>query len=186
MRTFTTTDDIKNYVHEALSTSEGYPEAYKIDEIADALHELAGWDSEKQAFTENWGDDAFWSIVQENTYYNLKTLKWEDAPIEWGIPYGEVAYIDPDDEDRDADLIGADLIGADLIDADLILEFHPNNKEAVLSAKAELSGLEVHDWVSSSDPQDWAVLDDLFGREQWQTWLAEQTNIVYYLESFAR
>ena len=165
MQTFTTINDVKNYVHEALATSEGYPEAYKIDEIA---QEISDWDNDKQALVIAVDEGEFWNIVQKNTYYDLEALKWEDAPIEWDIAYGEVDYIDPDDEDRDADLI---------------LEFDPNSKEAVLTVKAELSRLEVHEWASSSDPQDWPVLDALFGRDNWQQWLSEQTRSMQLLDA---
>ena len=161
MQTFINKNDVKNYVREVLSTREGYPEAYKIDEIA---QEISDWDNDKQALVIAVDEGEFWSIVQKNTYYDLEALKWEDAPIEWDIAYGEVAYIDPDDEDRDADLI---------------LEFDPNSKEAVLTVKAELSGLEVH----SSDSQDWPVLDALFGRDNWQQWLSEQTRSMQLLDA---
>ena len=66
MQTFTTTKDIENYVHESLQTSEGYPDDYDIEAITDALHELAGWDDKKQAFTETWDEDTFWEIVAKN------------------------------------------------------------------------------------------------------------------------
>ena len=66
MTTYTTINDVKDYVHEVLATSEGYPDDYDIEAITDALHELAGWDDKKQALTETWDDDTFWEIVKKN------------------------------------------------------------------------------------------------------------------------
>lgn len=68
MKYFTTTNDIAQYVDECLRTSEGYPHDYDMVAIADELHELAGLDDQRQAFTENWDDEIFWAVVMRHDH----------------------------------------------------------------------------------------------------------------------
>jgi hypothetical protein len=50
----------------AYGHQKGYPDDYDIQSIVDELHQMAGWDHEKQALTETWDDDEFWEIVMNN------------------------------------------------------------------------------------------------------------------------
>ena len=160
MQTFTNLSDIKNYVHEALATSEGYPEAYKIDEIA---QKISRWDHDKQAVVLTVGEGEFWEIVKAGTYYDLEALKWENAPKGWGIAYGKTATLlaGEDDYDEPQVIVDYDIDGTD---------------EARLTVATSLSSVKSRtDWASSARTRDWPVLDDLFGRKQWQAWLADKT-----------
>jgi|GEM_PF-910431 hypothetical protein len=160
MQTFTNLSDVKNYVQEALATSEGYPEAYKIDEIA---QKISRWDHDKQAVVLTVGEGEFWEIVKAGTYYDLEALKWENAPKGWGIAYGKTATLlaGEDDYDEPQVIVDYDIDGTD---------------EARLTVATSLSSVKSRtDWASSARTRDWPVLDDLFGRKQWQTWLADKT-----------
>ena len=160
MQTFINKNDVKNYVREVLSTREGYPEAYKIDEIA---RKISRWDHDKQAVVLTVDEGEFWEIVKTETYHDLEALKWEDAPNGWDIAYGKIAMLVAEEDDRAESRV--------ILDYDI-----DGTYEARLTVATSLSSVKSRtDWASSARARDWPVLDDLFGRKQWQTWLDGKT-----------
>ena len=60
--TFTTIADAIYYVDMALSTSDGYPDDYDIEAIA---NDITDWQDGKLVLTAN-DDDSFWNVVMSH------------------------------------------------------------------------------------------------------------------------
>ena len=85
---------------------------------------------------------------------NLYTLDWHDTPASWDLDYGRIAHL-PESADGDSYII----LTAKLQDG----------------VTAELSVTTDHGghYADSAKTADWPVLDKMFGRDQWQAFLAE-------------
>lgn len=106
------------------------------------------------------------------TKITLNNLDWNIAPAEWGIAYGEMASLTTTEEPNHN---GPQFI----VDFDL-----DGTKKARLAVDPTLAGMTREKGMAfSDDTADWPVLDALFGREQWQVWLADKTEEMRALDS---
>ena len=105
------------------------------------------------------------------TAINLNDLDWNPAPAEWGIAYGEMASLPAEEPTRNGPQF--------IVDFDL-----DGTQKARLAVDPVLAGmLREKGMAFSDDPADWPVLDALFGRENWQQWLADKTEEMQALDA---
>ena len=97
------------------------------------------------------------------TTINLNDLDWNQAPAEWGITYGEMASLPAEEPTHNGPQF--------IVDFDL-----DGTRKARLAVDPTLAGMTREKGMAfSDDTKDWPVLDALFGREQWQQFLADKT-----------
>ena len=107
------------------------------------------------------------------TKINLNNLDWNVAPAEWGIAYGEMASLPTEEPTHNGPQF--------IVDFDL-----DGIRKARLAVYPTLAGMRREKGMAfSDDPADWPVLDALFGRENWQQWLAEKTEEMQALDAEA-
>lgn len=82
---------------------------------------------------------------------NLNTISFEEAPTSWNIDFGKVADIEHDGEQ-----------------IKIIVDVNLDN-----NCKADMFVDTLAGNAHSSDTKDWGTLDRLFGRKQWQEFLAD-------------
>lgn len=102
---------------------------------------------------------------------NLNNLDWNPAPAEWGISCGEMASLPTEESTHNGPqfIVDFDLDGA---------------KKARLAVDPALAGMTREKGMAfSDDTADWPVLDALFGRKNWQQWLADKTEEMHALDS---
>lgn len=105
------------------------------------------------------------------TTINLNNLDWNIAPSEWGISYGEMASLPTEELTHNGPQF--------IVDFDL-----DGTHKARLAVDPTLAGMHREKGMAfSDDTNDWPVLDALFGREQWQQWLADKTEEMRALDS---
>ena len=105
------------------------------------------------------------------TTINLNDLDWNQAPAEWGIAYGEMASLPTEESTHNGPQF--------IVDFDL-----DGTRKARLAVDPSLAGMCCEKGMAfSDDTNDWPVLDALFGREQWQAWLADKTEEMRALDS---
>ena len=97
------------------------------------------------------------------TKIDLNDLNWTPTPVSQELCYGEWASLPQGDNDEAQFIVDYDIDGTRK--ARLVVD------DSLSTVKTAFPGR----WASSTDPADWPVLDDLFGREQWQAWLAGKT-----------
>lgn len=105
------------------------------------------------------------------TKINLNSLNWNIAPAECGISYGEMASLPTSEPAHNGPqfIVDFDLDGA---------------KKARLAVDPSLAEMHREKGMAfSDDTADWPVLDALFGRENWQQWLADKTEEMRALDS---
>ena len=95
-----------------------------------------------------------------STIPELHTINFEDAPsgyVQSGALYGaQIAVLD---DNLDGDLFSSPQI---------IVGLNVDTGKASLAVD-QGDGM----WADSAIPSDWGVLDELWGRDNWVTWLAE-------------
>lgn len=105
------------------------------------------------------------------TKIDLNNLDWNIAPAEWGIAYGEMASPPAEESTHNGPQF--------IVDFDL-----DGTKKARLAVDPTLAGMRREKGMAfSDDTNDWPVLDALFGREQWQQWLAGKTEEIRALDA---
>jgi hypothetical protein len=97
------------------------------------------------------------------TKINLNDLDWGETPANQDLCFGEWASLPQEDGGEAQFIVDYDIDGTRK--ARLVVD------DSLSTVKTAFPGR----WASSTDTADWPVLDALFGREQWQTWLAEKT-----------
>lgn len=101
----------------------------------------------------------------------LNNLDWNIAPAEWGISYGEMASLPVEELAHNGPQF--------IVDFDL-----DGTRKARLAVDPTLAGMTREKGMAfSDDTADWPVLDALFGREQWQQWLADKTEEMCALDA---
>lgn len=105
------------------------------------------------------------------TTITLNNLDWNIAPAEWGIAYGEMASLPTEESNHNGPQF--------IVDFDL-----DGTRKARLAVDPTLAGMTREKGMAfSDDTADWPVLDALFGREQWQQWLADKTEEMRALDA---
>ena len=105
------------------------------------------------------------------TTINLNNLDWNIAPAEWGISYGEMASLPASGPTHNGPQF--------IVDFDI-----DGNQKARLAVDPTLAGMRREKGMAfSDDTNDWPVLDALFGRENWQQWLADKTEEMRALDA---
>lgn len=105
------------------------------------------------------------------TKINLNNLDWNIAPAEWGIAYGEMASVPTSETTHNGPQF--------IVDFDI-----DGTKKARLAVDPTLAEMHREKGMAfSDDTADWPVLDALFGRENWQQWLADKTEEMRALDS---
>lgn len=105
------------------------------------------------------------------TTITLNNLDWNIAPAEWGIAYGEMASLPTEEPTHNGPQF--------IVDFDI-----DGPKKARLAVDPTLAGMTREKGMAfSDDTNDWPVLDALFGREQWQQWLADKTEEMRALDA---
>lgn len=105
------------------------------------------------------------------TTINLNNLDWNIAPAEWGIAYGEMASLPTEELNHNGPQF--------IVDFDL-----DGTRKARLAVDPTIAEMRREKGMAfSDDTADWPVLDALFGREQWQQWLADKTEEMRALDA---
>lgn len=105
------------------------------------------------------------------TKINLNDLDWNQAPTEWGVAYGEMASLPTEETAHNGPQF--------IVDFDI-----DGTRKARLAADPTLAGMHREKGMAfSDDTNDWPILDALFGREQWQAWLADKTEEMRTLDA---
>lgn len=105
------------------------------------------------------------------TTINLNELNWTETPANQDLCFGEWASLPQEDNDEAQFIVDYDIDGTRK--ARLVVD------DSLSTVKTAFPGR----WASSTDTADWPVLDALFGREQWQTWIANKTEEMRALDS---
>ena len=106
------------------------------------------------------------------TKINLNDLNWTETPKNQDLCFGEWASL-PQEDGEAQFIVDYDIDGGRK--ARLVVD------DSLSTVKTAFPGR----WASSTDTADWPVLDDLFGREQWQTWIANKTDEMQEREDVA-
>lgn len=97
------------------------------------------------------------------TKIDLNDLSWTETPKNQDLCFGEWASLPWEGDGEAQFIVDYDIDGTRT--ARLVVD------DSLSTVKTTFPGR----WASSTDTADWPVLDDLFGREQWQAWLAGKT-----------
>ena len=97
------------------------------------------------------------------TKIDLNDLNWTETPKNQDLCFGEWASLPQESAAEAQFIVDYDIDGSRK--ARLVVD------DSLSTVKTAFPGR----WASSTDTADWPVLDDLFGREQWQAWLAGKT-----------
>ena len=97
------------------------------------------------------------------TKIDLNDLSWTETPKNQDLCFGEWASLPREGDGEAQFIVDYDIDGTRT--ARLVVD------DSLSMVKTTFPGR----WASSTDTADWPVLDDLFGREQWQAWLAGKT-----------
>lgn len=105
------------------------------------------------------------------TKIDLNDLNWTKTPANQDLCFGEWASLPQEDTAEAQFIVDYDIDGAKK--ARLVVD------DSLSAVKTAVPGR----WASSTDTADWPVLDALFGRENWQQWLADKTEEMRALDS---
>lgn len=105
------------------------------------------------------------------TKINLNDLDWVETPKNQDLCFGEWASLPQEDTAEAQFIVDYDIDGTRK--ARLVVD------DSLSTVKTAVPGR----WASSTDTADWPVLDALFGRENWQQWLADKTEEMRALDS---
>lgn len=105
------------------------------------------------------------------TTINLNDLNWTETPKNQDLCFGEWASLPQEGAAEAQFIVDYDIDGSRK--ARLVVD------DSLSTVKTAFPGR----WASSTDTADWPVLDDLFGREQWQAWLADKTEEMRALDA---